>query len=225
MLGHHSETGNRFPDTLIARSQCLAGSIERGTPSIADMHDLLQEIPNQASPRARLIAKQVLMRVLGRFASTLDARRDAASIQAFITWSRADVLSEHWREDLVDLVDVWTAAHASMRVGDLRVRRALEALDGRYADPDLALDDIAAAAGLSPWQATRLLKRESGRGFIAHLHGRRIAASRIHLIETTLSIKEIADRVGYKSASEFGRHFRRACGTTPRHYRLARASA
>lgn len=225
MLGHHSGTGNRFPDTLISRSQCLAGSIEPGTPSIVEMHGLLQEIPQQASPRARLIAKQVLMRVLGRFASRLDAHRDAASIQAFIAWSRADALSERWRDDLVDLFEVWTAAQASVSGGDLRVRRALEALDRRYTEPNLALDDVAAAANLSLWQATRLLKRETGRGFVAHLHERRIAASRVHLIETTLSIKEIADRVGYKSASEFGRHFRRASGTTPRDYRVARASA
>ncbi len=96
-------------------------------------------------------------------------------------------------------------------------------LDRRYAEPRLALRDVALAANVSLSQTARLLKRQTGRGFVAHLHERRLAAARGYLTGTTLSIKEIADRVGYKSASELGRHFRRSCGRTPREYRSARA--
>jgi AraC-like DNA-binding protein len=218
-----------FPDALISRSQCLAGAIGRGTPSITELHDLLTEVPAEASPAARLIVKQVLMRVFGRFVAALDARRDAASIQAFVAWSAADLSSEHWRDDLLDLFGVWSAAQTSRDgatppasgIADLRIRRVIEALDRRYADPQLALEDIAVVANLSVCRVARLLKRKTGRGFVAHLHQRRIAAACGLLTGTTLSMKEVADRVGYKSASEFGRHFRRASGMTPSEYRRA----
>jgi AraC-like DNA-binding protein len=116
-----------------------------------------------------------------------------------------------------------TLRSTSARVGDPRIRHAIEALDRRYAEPRLALGDIALAANLSLCHATRLLKRQTGLGFVAHLHQRRIAAARVYLTETTVSIKEIADRLGYKSASEFGRHFRRSSYMTPRDYRGALA--
>jgi AraC-like DNA-binding protein len=220
-----------FPDSLISRSQCLAGAIERGSPSVADLQGLLTDIPPDASTPARFIARQVFMRVFSRFASTLDAGRDAVSFRAFVTWSGADASSAHWRDELFDLVGVWSAQRTTHDdatpvvggVADLRIRGALETLDQRYSEPGLALRDVAFAANLSICQTARLLKRHTGLGFVAHLHQRRIAAARVQLTETTLSIKEIADRVGYPSASELGRHFRRSTGMTPREYRRAHA--
>ncbi len=228
---HHIDMALSFPDSLISHSQCLAGVIERGSPSVPDLQGLLTDLPPVASTPARFVVRRVFMRVFGRFASALDGARDAASIQAFVAWAGRDASSDHWRDDLFDLVGIWSAAQTTRDdstpvvagVADLRIRRAIELLDRRYAEPRLALRDVALAANLSRSQAARLLKRQTGRGFIAHLHQRRLAAARAHLTETTLSIKEIADRVGYKSASELGRHFRRSSGLTPRAYRRARA--
>ena len=193
-----------------------------------DLQALLTELPAEASTQGRLIVRRVLMRVFARFASGLDSARDAASIRAFIAWSGADPASEHWRDDLFDLVGVWSAAQTTTRqesapvvagVADIRIRRVVEALDRRFAEPGLSLEDVARAANLSRWHAGRLLERQTGRGFLEHLHERRIAAARWYLTETTLLIKEIADRVGYKSSSEFGRRFRRSSGMTAHEYR------
>jgi AraC-like DNA-binding protein len=224
---NHTDRPLAFPDSLISHSQCLAGAIERRAPSVPDLQALLTELPAEAGTPGRLIVRRVLTRVFARFVSALDSARDAASIRAFVAWSGADPASEHWRDDLFHLVGVWSAAHAARHestpvvtgVADIRIRHVIDALDRRYTEPRLTLGDVALAGNLSPCHAARLLKRQTGRGFVEHLHQRRLAAARGYLIETTLSIKEIADRVGYKSASELGRHFKRSCGMTPREYR------
>jgi AraC-like DNA-binding protein len=43
------------------------------------------------------------------------------------------------------------------------------------------------------------------------------------LVETTLSIKEVAARCGYDRVSQFDRQFGRQCGMTPGVYRFALA--
>jgi AraC-like DNA-binding protein len=228
---HHTESALPFPDSLISRAQCLGGAIDSGSPLVRDLQGLLADLPLEASAPARLIVRQVFMRVFGRFAQALDAARDAASIRAFVAWSATDAFSDQWRDDLFHLVGLWRAAQTPTRddsttvgAADVRMQRAVETIDRRYAEPRLALRDVALAANLSLCQAARMLKRQTGRGFVGHVHARRVAAGRRYLTETTLSIKEIADRIGYASASEFGRHFKGSCGVTPRAYRHAQNS-
>jgi AraC-like DNA-binding protein len=224
---HDTETVLSFPDSIISRSQCLAGAIERGSPSVQDIDHLLMNIPAEVDTIARLVVRRVLMRVFARFVRGLDPTLDAASVKAFVVWSAADPASEQWRDDLLAVVAVWKSAQRITpaatplvpRTVDSRIRHALDAIERRYAEPHLTLRHVARAANLSVCEAARRLKHHTGLGFVAHLHERRIAASRVHLAETALSIKEIADRVGYASASEFGRHFKRSSGMTPRQYR------
>lgn len=220
-----------FPDSLISRCQCLAGVVEGGSPSVADLYGLLVDLPADASPLVRFTIRRVLMRVFARFAAALDSTRDAVLIQAFIAWSRTEACSERWRDDLFALVAVWSvpppiagdkAASLVVDAADVHIRRAIDTLDCRYAEHRFTLADLALATNLSHSQIARRLKQQTGRGFLAHLHQRRIAAARMHLTQTTLSIKQVADRVGYTTASEFGRHFRRSSGVTPREYRGGR---
>jgi transcriptional regulator GlxA family with amidase domain len=62
-------------------------------------------------------------------------------------------------------------------------------------------------------------------GFTAHVRSTRVAAAQQLLQATTLSVKEIAFRVGFTSISRFDHDFKLLCGVPPTVYRRTAASA
>lgn len=103
---------------------------------------------------------------------------------------------------------------------DARVVRAMTAIDERFADPALRLRDLARELAVSDCRLTQLLKDATGRSFLAHVHARRVAHARVLLAESTLSIKEIAARVGYSTTTQLDRHFKKAVRRLPSEYRV-----
>ncbi|HVG38917.1 MAG TPA: helix-turn-helix domain-containing protein [Pyrinomonadaceae bacterium] len=103
---------------------------------------------------------------------------------------------------------------------DRRIRRAVELMHARLAE-DLPLEDLAAAAYLSPFHFARLFKKLTGTSPHAYLAALRAARARTLLAETDLTVTEIAARVGHTSHSHFTKAFRQATGLTPRAFRAA----
>ena len=84
---------------------------------------------------------------------------------------------------------------------------------------DLSLNEIAAAAGLSPYYFSRLFKAETGSTPYEYVLARRIDRAR-HLLKTTdMSVKEIAFAIGYKSEARFIGAFTDRIGLPPGKYR------
>jgi AraC family transcriptional regulator len=108
------------------------------------------------------------------------------------------------------------------RVGlvDRRIRRAVELMHA-HLDRDLPLEEIAAAAYLSPFHFARFFKKVTGASPHAYLATLRAARAQTLLAETDLSVTEISARVGYSSHSHFTKAFRQATGLTPRAFRSA----
>jgi len=108
------------------------------------------------------------------------------------------------------------------RVGlvDRRIRRAVELMHAHLAE-DLPLEEIAAAANLSPFHFARLFKLLTGATPHAYLATLRTARAQALLAETDLSITEISTRIGYNSSSHFAKAFRQTTGLTPRAFRAA----
>jgi AraC family transcriptional regulator len=103
---------------------------------------------------------------------------------------------------------------------DRRIRRAVELMHIKLAE-DLSLDEIAAAAYLSPFHFARLFKKITGSAPHAYLAALRANRAQVLLAETDLSVTEIASQVGYSSSSHFTKAFRTATGLTPRAFRAA----
>ena len=103
---------------------------------------------------------------------------------------------------------------------DRRIRRAVELMHARLGT-ELPLEEIAAAAHLSPFHFSRLFKKLTGAPPHAYLAALRVARARALLAESDLSITEIATRVGYASSSHFAKAFRQAAGLSPRAFRAA----
>lgn len=108
------------------------------------------------------------------------------------------------------------------RVGlvDRRIRRALELMHA-HLSRELPLEEIAAAAFLSPFHFARLFKKLTGASPHAYLATLRVARAEGLLAETDLSISEVSRLVGYSSPSHFTKAFRQATGLAPRAYRAA----
>ena len=87
----------------------------------------------------------------------------------------------------------------------------------RYAT--LTLAELARLLNLSVRQTQRLLQESFGKTFSQKLTEARMAAASQLLRNTTLSVTQIAERVGYSSIEHFSSAFRRSVGVSPRQYR------
>jgi AraC family transcriptional regulator len=101
---------------------------------------------------------------------------------------------------------------------DRRLRRAIEFMHDNY-ERELALEEIASAAYLSEYHFARLFKQITGVTPHVYLANVRLEHARRLLSETSLSISQIASRVGYQSQSHFTKMFKSVTGVTPRTYR------
>jgi AraC family transcriptional activator of pobA len=74
---------------------------------------------------------------------------------------------------------------------------------------------------ISAGHLSEVVKEQSGRSAIAHIHDRLIIETKRLLFHTDSSIKEIAFRLGFEDASYFNRFFKRIVNDTPVAYRTA----
>jgi len=86
---------------------------------------------------------------------------------------------------------------------------------------DIALEDIARIADLTPSAFCRLFKKKTGRHFVSYLNAVRISYACKYLFETDRSIGEIAHQCGYKTISNFNKIFKKITGLSPRGYRIS----
>jgi len=72
---------------------------------------------------------------------------------------------------------------------------------------------------ISAGHLSEVVKEQSGKPAIAHIHERLILEAKRLLFHTDNSMKEIAFHLGFEDASYFSRFFKRITGHTPLHYR------
>ncbi|MFE2507636.1 GlxA family transcriptional regulator [Streptomyces naganishii] len=86
-------------------------------------------------------------------------------------------------------------------------------------DRDLALEEIAARAGMSTRTLNRRFREQTGTTPSRWLHRARVRRAQ-HLLETTpYPVERIAAQTGFGSPTAFRERFRRVVGTSPRAYR------
>ena len=82
-----------------------------------------------------------------------------------------------------------------------------------------SLEDVAATVGVSPFYMSKLFKEEMGETFINYVTDRRLDRTKKLLVETDLSIKEIAGQTGYSDQNYFSRQFKNKFGISPTDFR------
>lgn len=79
--------------------------------------------------------------------------------------------------------------------------------------------DYASMLHISAGHLSEVVKSQSGRPAIKHIHDRLVMEARRLLFHTHQSLKEIAFDLGFSEASYFNRFFKRETGVTPADYR------
>jgi AraC family transcriptional activator of pobA len=124
------------------------------------------------------------------------------------------------------LLLVAVARLAADVVGDLRLRNeplladVFGFIEAHFHEP-ISLGDVAAAVSLTSGHLTTTVRRKTGRTVQDWIVERRMAQARRLLVETDLTVGEIASRVGYADPGYFTRLFRRMHGVTPLRWRAA----
>lgn len=73
---------------------------------------------------------------------------------------------------------------------------------------------------ISAGHLSEVVKEQSGKSAITHIHERIVLEAKRMLFHTESSIKEISFQLGFEDASYFNRFFKRITGSTPLEYRI-----
>ncbi|MGM8363459.1 AraC family transcriptional regulator [Flavobacterium sp. ARAG 55.4] len=84
---------------------------------------------------------------------------------------------------------------------------------------EISLDEVAQIASLTPTSFCRMFKSKTKKNFIEYLNEIRISNACKHLIESDMSVSEIAYECGYKTVSNFNKLFKKNTGNTPKEYK------
>ena len=96
-------------------------------------------------------------------------------------------------------------------------------IDKHFADPDLSLSDVAAAFSYSPDHLGRIFAKETGDTVLTCITDRRVSEALKLLCDTLLSVRTIAEKVGYANAGHLAQLIKKRTGLTPQEYRNTHA--
>ncbi len=190
--------------------EALTGALFAATKRVASEKMFREELINALTYVAHAIAMQI-----GRLPSDV----------GILIRDLADPATEPTERDLLlatGAIAERLGHHAAEAVQSMHfaVSAARRYIELHY-DQDLSLEHIAQQVRLSPFHLSRLFKSAGGTTILDYLTKRRVVEAQRLLRESTLSIKEIAARVGYGDQNYFSRVFRRVTGMTPTTYRQA----
>ncbi|MGM9538952.1 MAG: helix-turn-helix domain-containing protein [Candidatus Onthomonas sp.] len=130
------------------------------------------------------------------------------------------------RSDLSEIIlylfeiqcDVQEKGSEADRRNEWRLRKILELIENRYADP-LKLQELADEAYVSKTECIRCFKSITGRSPMQYLKEYRLQKSVELLLSTNWSIGRIGEACGFSEINYFTRSFRKRYALTPSEYR------
>lgn len=100
------------------------------------------------------------------------------------------------------------------------VTQFTQVLSGSY-NEKIYIGDLAEQSGMSQAQMRKIFKNVNGISPRDYLIGKRIAEAKVYLEEGTLTVAEIAEKVGYENVNYFSRLFKKRTGMSPTAYRAS----
>ncbi|MGB2712572.1 MAG: helix-turn-helix transcriptional regulator [Vicinamibacterales bacterium] len=190
---------------------------------------LTGSLPTQPQPCEFALIRSLLIHTACRIELATGVRRTATSFAADLVKMASTISADHLQSAfegyLEHVREDCAIIEGSSRSPDRRLIRALEYLHTNATRSTVSVVDAAHAARMSKWHLEHLLLRHTGRRFRDHVRELRMAEASRLLLESLLSIKEIAARVGYSHVSSFNRQFRRSFRSTATQWRVLYASS
>lgn len=100
----------------------------------------------------------------------------------------------------------------------LAVSQTVQWIKDHYKEK-ITLGMAAEQMAIHPNHLSRIFSQQIGRTFSAYLNEYRMEKAKVFLLDRTLSIQEIAEKVGMPNGKYFGDAFKKWCGVSPREYR------
>lgn len=135
---------------------------------------------------------------------------------------RNSMLSAYLQVMLIHLSRLYTAQFSNNDASSNRV--LLKRFQALISENYSSVHDVAGYASmvnLSSGHFSELIKEQSGKTAIQHIHDRLLLEAKRMLFHTDTSVKEIAFRLGFEDASYFNRFFKKFTANTPADYRAA----
>jgi AraC family transcriptional regulator len=102
-------------------------------------------------------------------------------------------------------------------LSSLKLQQAIDYIQTHLAE-DISLETIATEVGMSRYYFCRLFKQSTGISPYQYLLECRIERAKVLLLQGQQSIIDIAIQAGFTNQSQFGKHFKRFTGVTPKQF-------
>lgn len=110
-------------------------------------------------------------------------------------------------------------AHPKVEVSDSRIQQALSFIRKNiHCNP--TLEQLATEACMSKDHFIRIFRQETGETPRSYIIKRKMEGAELLLVTTTMSVKQVAMRMGYDDCSYFNKTFKTFSGVTPAEYRM-----
>ena len=138
----------------------------------------------------------------------------------FASLSRAETLEDiydDFREKFGSLSALLEEKKSTRQ--DEPARKTMEIIENKYMNQTLSLESIADELGLSSAYLGRVFKRYTSKTILDYIVEVRMGKARQLLLETGLSVGEIAERTGFSNSPYFFKAFKKTHGMTPAEFR------
>ncbi|WP_240421031.1 AraC family transcriptional regulator [Paenibacillus periandrae] len=183
--------------------------------------------------RANRQSREELVQLLNLFIDHLYREMMELSADIQDVWKTDTMMQINRLRDTFDLVEETEVQLASIlaafadQIRDMQQQRSHYTLicqvrayiDKEYANSDLSLTHLCDLFGLNGKYVSRLFKETFGEKMVDYMMRVRIERSQRLLEETSLSLQQIANQVGYIHDISYIRAFKKLIGTTPGDYR------
>lgn len=99
-----------------------------------------------------------------------------------------------------------------------KIKKVYEYIQNNF-QRKISLDEISELVNMTPVSFNRFIKKRTGKTFVSYINSTRISHASKFLLETDLSIGEIAYKCGFNNLANFNRMFKKLKNNTPSEFR------
>ncbi|WP_051828378.1 AraC family transcriptional regulator [Streptomyces bicolor] len=189
------------------RSAVLRFDHQALTQLLVELHETAPATLSTIEPQVIAPMTPELVDALTRYVRLLDTPDDIRPLAARV---ESEILYRLLRSSLGPVLRQWSLADSTTT----RMREVARWICARYTEP-LSIDEIAAVAHMSPAGLHRHFKAATGMSPLKYQRHLRLQEARRRLVVGDATAAQIAQAVGYASATQFNREYRSVYGLPP----------
>ncbi len=193
----------QFYDAVSALDEIMQAIIRESTPTVEQMRSYIFQ---------RL---ETVMTICGE--ELHPDRQDVEVMGALEIIMQAKTFDE-LQEKMFDFFAIADDCFGSDQAED-KFAAVVSFVEKNYTSPSMGAAMICDQLKFSPSYLSKLVKKETGSGVVDFIHHVRISKAKELLEETTMSVQDVAESVGFANRWTFIRAFRNLEGTNPSAYR------